>query len=98
MKLLQKIILVKDHEFPFPLINNMIYLHKICSPDFKENHLQNQYFSDLQIFISHFSLNNFLENINKKVWFWGNNPSVFTLSGQRQDSKNYFFKSTLHMP
>ena len=30
---------------------------------------------------------NFLENIRKKVGFWGNNPLIFTLSDQNYDSK-----------
>ena len=35
---------------------------------------------------------NFLENICKEVGFWDNYmyPLVFTLSGQGNDSKNYF--------
>ena len=33
---------------------------------------------------------NFLENISKKVGFWGNYPLIFTLSGQTYDSKNCF--------
>ena len=33
---------------------------------------------------------NFLENILKKVGFWGNYPSIFTLCGQSYDFKNYF--------
>ena len=33
---------------------------------------------------------NFLENIRKKVGFWGNYPLIFTLSDQTCDSKNYF--------
>ena len=33
---------------------------------------------------------NFLENISKKVGFWGNYPLLFTLSDQTYDSKNYF--------
>ena len=33
---------------------------------------------------------NFLENISKKVWFWGNYPLIFTLSDQTCDSKIIF--------
>ena len=33
---------------------------------------------------------NFLENISKKVGFWGNYPLMFTLSDQTYDSKNCF--------
>ena len=33
---------------------------------------------------------NFLENISKKVGFWGNYPLIFTLSDQTYDSKNCF--------
>ena len=35
---------------------------------------------------------NFLENISKKVGFWGNYPLILTLSDQTYDSKNYFQK------
>ena len=41
---------------------------------------------------------NFLENIRKKVRFWGNYPLIFTLSGQNYDSKNYFQEFRLYMP
>ena len=41
---------------------------------------------------------NFLENIRKKVGFWGNYPLIFTLSDQNYDSKNYFLKFRLYMP
>ena len=41
---------------------------------------------------------NFLENISKKVGFWGNYPLIFTLSEQTYDSKNYFLKIRLYMP
>ena len=40
---------------------------------------------------------NFLENISKKVGFWGNYPLIFTLSDQTCDSKNYFLKFRLYM-
>ena len=41
--------------------------------------------------------NNFLENISKKVGFWGNYPLIFTLSDQNYDSKNCFEKFRLYM-
>ena len=31
-----------------------------------------------------------LENISKKVGFWGNYPLIFTLFGQTHDSTNCF--------
>ena len=40
---------------------------------------------------------NFLENIRKNVWFWGNYPLIFTLSDQSYDSKNYFQKFRLYI-
>ena len=40
---------------------------------------------------------NFLENISKKVGFWGNYPLIFTLSDQIYHSKNYFKKIRLYM-
>ena len=33
---------------------------------------------------------NFLENIRKKVGFWGNYLLIFKLSDQNYDYKNYF--------
>ena len=33
---------------------------------------------------------NFFENIRKKVGFWGNYPSIFTLSDKSNDLKHYF--------
>ena len=33
---------------------------------------------------------NILENIRKKVGFWGNYPLIFTLSDETCDSKNCF--------
>ena len=33
---------------------------------------------------------NFLENISKKVGFWGNYPLIFTLYDRTYDSKNCF--------
>ena len=41
-------------------------------------------------FLSVSSWKNFLENISKKVGFWGNYPLIFTLSDQTFDSKNCF--------
>ena len=38
----------------------------------------------------------FLGNIRKKVGFWNNYPSIFTLSGQSYNSK-IFLKSRLYM-
>ena len=35
---------------------------------------------------------NFLENISRKVGFWGNYPLIFTLYDQTYDSK-FFFKN-----
>ena len=37
---------------------------------------------------------NVLENIGKKARFWGNYPSIFTLSGQSYDSKKFFYMKT----
>ena len=37
----------------------------------------------------------FLENIRKKVGFWGNYPLIFTISDQNYDSKSYFKKFRL---
>ena len=48
--------------------------------------------------LSVFREKNFSENIHKKGEFWGTNPLIFTLSGQRYDSKNYDLKSRLYMP
>ena len=41
---------------------------------------------------------NFIENIRRKVRFWGNYLLIFTLSDQSNDSKNYFQKFRLYMP
>ena len=44
----------------------------------------------MNFYQSVFLENNFLENIRKKVRFWGNYPLIFTLSDQSYDPKNYF--------
>ena len=44
----------------------------------------------MNLYQSVFLEKNFLENIRKKVGFWGNYPLIFTLSDQSYDSKNYF--------
>ena len=44
----------------------------------------------MNFYQSAFLEKNFLENIIKKVGFWGNYPLIFTLSDQSNDSKNYF--------
>ena len=41
---------------------------------------------------------NFIENICKKVGFWGNYPLIFTISDPSYDSKIYFKKFRLYMP
>ena len=40
---------------------------------------------------------NFLENISRKVGFWGNYPLIFTLYDRTYDSKNFFLKFRLYM-
>ena len=52
----------------------------------------------LVINISHFPLKTFLEIFTKKVRFECNYPSIFILSVQSCDSKNYFVYSVLYMP
>ena len=37
------------------------------------------------------------ENICEKVSFWGNYPSIFTLSDQSNDSKKYFLKFRVYI-
>ena len=38
---------------------------------------------------------NVLEYIGKKARFWGNYPSIFTLSGQSYDSKKFFYMKAI---
>ena len=52
----------------------------------------------MNIYQSVFLDKNFLGNIHKKVWFWGNYHLIFTLSGLSYDTKNYFKKFRLYMP
>ena len=52
----------------------------------------------MNFYQSVFLQKNCLENICKKLGFWGNYPLIFTLSDQSFDSKNYFLKFRLNMP
>ena len=57
---------------------------------FKVKYLKIIYWIYSEFLSVSFPWKNFIENIRKKVGFWGNYPLIFTLSDQSNDIKNYF--------